>query len=270
MLQSVKTGPSILSADDPNPTEVVNASGKSAFVLTCEHAGRAIPSRLGDLGIDAAKFERHITYDMGAEGLSRRMVALLDALLILQRYSRLVVDCNRPFAARDCFPEISDGTVIPANQHLSEHEWKSRYEEIHQPFHRSIGELLDRREQEQKPAMLLPIHSFTPRSNGKDWLCLVGALFNKDRTLADLFLRAFAAANPGIRVAENEPYRVDNMSDYTIPIHGEARGIPHLLLEIRNDQIGQAGNQARWARLLTDVLTAAAAMIHEKGAIDVR
>jgi predicted N-formylglutamate amidohydrolase len=165
MLQSVKTGPSILSADDPNPTEVVNASGKSAFVLTCEHAGRAIPSRLGDLGIDAAKFERHIT---------------------------------------------------------------------------------------------------------KDRLCLVGALFNKDRTLADLFLRAFAAANPSIRVAENEPYRVDNMSDYTIPIHGEARGIPHLLLEIRNDQIGQAGDQARWARLLADALMAAAAMIHEKGAIDVR
>ena len=113
MLRSIESTTTVLSRLDPDPVEIVNADGKSAFLLTCEHAGRAVPVSLGDLGIDAAEMDRHIAYDVGAEGLSRQMASMLDAPLIVQRYSRLVVDCNRPSAAPDCFPEVSDGTIIP-------------------------------------------------------------------------------------------------------------------------------------------------------------
>src|SRR6478735_5330001 len=112
MLQPSQTPTLLLSLRDPRPVEIVNAVGRSPFVLTCEHAGRAVPERLGDLGVDEADMARHIAWDVGAEGLSRRLSALLDAPLVLQRYSRLVVDCNRPFDAPDCFPEQSDGTPV--------------------------------------------------------------------------------------------------------------------------------------------------------------
>src|SRR5690606_19895805 len=107
MLQILRQDSPLLSGSDEQPVEVVNLSGSSPFVLTCEHAGRAVPLRLGNLGVDAPEMDRHIAYDIGAQELSRAMSALLDAPLFLQRYSRLVVDCNRPFEAADCFPEVS-------------------------------------------------------------------------------------------------------------------------------------------------------------------
>ena len=255
----------ILSGDDPEPVETVNLVGASTFLLTCEHAGRAVPSRLGDLGVERSEFDRHIAYDIGAEGLARMLSSLLDAPLFLQRYSRLVVDCNRPFEAPDCIPEISDGTVVPANKALSQASRRQRYVEIHAPFHRAVGAFLDRRKEARTPTILISVHSFTRRLLGRDREWLLGALSNRDRTFADLFLSDFVAANPGITAAHNEPYVVDDMSDYTIPIHGEARGIPHVLLEIRNDQITTPEGQAIWAQLLSDVLVQATVPISEKG-----
>ncbi|MBA3448003.1 MAG: N-formylglutamate amidohydrolase [Pseudaminobacter sp.] len=255
----------ILSEDDPEPVETVNPGGASRFLLTCEHAGRAVPSRLRGLGLDAPSMDLHIAYDIGAEGLSRALSSLLDAPLIMQRYSRLVVDSNRPFEAADCMPGISDGTPVPANQLLSDEERSRRFAEIHAPFHQAVAAFLDRRETHAKPTILISVHSFTRRLFGRDREWLLGALSNRDRTFADLFLKTFTAANPGIIAAHNEPYVVDDMSDYTIPVHGEARGISHVLLEIRNDQIATPDGQARWARLLSDALPRAAATIDEKG-----
>lgn len=267
MLLHASQDTTILGGDDPEPVETLNLASSSAFVLTCEHAGRAIPSSLGDLGLATAEFDRHIAYDIGAEGLSRAMSALLDAPLIMQRYSRLVVDCNRPFEARDCIPEISDETSVPANKGLSEVERRQRFAEIHTPLHKAIGTLLDQRKSAAKPTILISVHSFTPRMAGRDREWLVGLLSNRDRSFAECFMAAFATANPGISIAHNEPYVVDDLSDYTIPVHGEARGIPHLLLEIRNDQIAQPDGQLRWAELVSDALAGAAATIDEKGKI---
>lgn len=254
MSESAQRQAALLTRDDPDPVEIINPGGSSPFVLTCEHAGRAIPSRLGDLGIPAAEMERHIAYDIGAEGLSRCLSALIDAPLALQRYSRLVVDCNRPFEAEDCFPEISDGTVIPANRGLTPSERKQRFDEIHRPLHDAIAALLDDRQRRGTPAILISVHSFTPRLFDKDRPWHLGLLANRDRSFAEKFMASFAAANPGIVAAHNEPYYVDDISDYTIPVHGERRAIPHVLLEIRNDEISDAEGQAKWASLIAETL----------------
>jgi len=259
MLRSTETDIAVLSPHDPDPVAIVNPDGKSVFLLTCEHAGRAIPKRLGDLGIPRADMDRHIAYDVGAETLSRRLSARLDAPLVMQRYSRLVVDCNRPFEAVDCFPEASDGTTVPANVGLGQQAQRQRFDEIHQPFHRAVAALLDRRAAEAKPTTLVSVHSFTPRLQGgspRPWF--VGALSNRDDSFAQRFLAAFRAAHPEIPCAHNEPYVVDDLSDYTIPVHGEARGLPYLLLEIRNDLILDRDGQQRWAALVADALAAAA------------
>lgn len=247
----------LLSRDDPAPVEVVNRTGSSEFMLTCEHAGRAIAGGLGDLGVSPEDMDRHIAWDIGAEGLSRAMATLLDAPLVLQRYSRLIVDCNRPFEAADCFPEVSDGTVIPANRSLSNMDRMRRFAEIHEPLHRSIADLLDERARSGMQTVLVSVHSFTPVLAGIHRPWLLGALANRDTRFARAFLQAFASRNAGVSIALNEPYTVDDTSDYTIPVHGERRRLAHVLLEIRNDQIGDSTGQAIWAQRLADALRGA-------------
>lgn len=258
MLKANEIPDSVLSVRDPQPVEIVNAGGASPFVLSCEHAGRAIPESLGDLGVAQPDMDRHIAWDVGAEGVSRQLSALLDAPLVLQRYSRLVVDCNRPFEAPDCFPEQSDGTPVPANRGLGEGERHARFDEIHRPFHRALSQLLDSRAAAGPAPVLVAMHSFTPRLAGgphRPWH--LGVLSNRDRSLAGRFLAEFQKRHPDVPSTHNEPYVVDDLTDYTIPVHGEARGIPHVLLEIRNDLIADTDGQRRWAALVAETLVAA-------------
>ncbi|UPJ54397.1 N-formylglutamate amidohydrolase [Bradyrhizobium sp. 200] len=245
----------VLSSPDPAPFEVINADGRADLVLVCEHAGTAIPKQLADLGLPPAELRRHIAYDIGAEGVARLLAAQLDAPLFLQPYSRLVVDCNRPFNAPDCIPEVSDGTLVPGNLGVSELDRRQRYAEIHAPFHREVMLLLDRRAAEGSPTTLVAVHSFTSRlAGGPERPWQLGVLSNRDASLAERFLATFQRRNPTIISAHNEPYLVDDMGDYTIPVHGEARGLPHMLLEIRNDLIGDAEGQRRWAPLIAETL----------------
>lgn len=258
MLQSAEMTAKLLSPSDPEPVALINAGGVSPFVLSCEHAGRAIPEKLGDLGISSTEMDRHIAYDIGAEGLSMRLSNLLDAPLIVQRYSRLVIDCNRPLEAPDCMPKVSDGTVVPVNAGLTDEVRFRRFSEIHQPFHQALARLLDRRRERGIPTVLIAVHSFTPQLLGgpvRQWE--IGALSNRDSRFALRFLDVLRMAHPSVVAAHNQPYFVDDASDYTIPIHGEQRGLPHLLLEIRNDLIERSEQQTHWARLIANMLVAA-------------
>lgn len=258
MLRSVENATAFLRADDPAPVEIVNRNGVSPFVLSCEHAGRLVPGVLGDLGVPPADMDRHIAYDVGAAQVSRKLAELLDAPLFLQRYSRLVIDCNRPFGAPDLTPPVSDGTPIPVNVGLTEADKKVRFDAIHAPFHDTLSAHFDERAATSRPAILVAVHSFTPRLVGgphRPWH--LTALSNRDPGFSLLMLSAFKAQNPGIVTSHNEPYIVDDSHDYTIPTHGEARGLPHTLLEIRNDLLGDDAGQSRWASLVAAALAAA-------------
>ena len=246
----------LLQAGDPDPVEPINSAGPSAIFLTCEHAGRAVPAALGDLGVPTGEMHRHIAYDVGAEGVARGLSARLDAALILQRYSRLVIDCNRPFEAKDSVVTESDGTAVPANRDVTDADRRRRYVEIHQPLHAAIAAALDRRQAAAKPLFLVSVHSFTPvmRATGAVRDFELGLLYNRDPRLAERLAATFRGANPDITVKLNAPYHVDDISDYTIPVHGERRGIPHVLLEVRNDLINDARGQQEWADRLAGPL----------------
>lgn len=266
MRECSKVVASTLSPCDPSPVEVVNAGGSSNFVLICEHAGAVVPWRLSGLGLPQSELLRHIAYDIGAEGVARQLSNQLDAPLFLQRYSRLVIDCNRPFEAPDCIPEVSDGTVIPGNLQLSESERRQRYTGIHEPFHREVSFFLDRRGTLRKPVVLVAIHSFTPQLIGgpeRPWQ--LGVLSNRDGSFAARFLAVFRRRNPTMASAHNQPYIVDDLGDYAIPVHGERRGLPHVLLEIRNDLIGDLDGQRTWAAFIAETLidTQAKGAIHD-------
>ena len=113
--------------------------------------------------------------------------------------------------------------------------------------------------------MLVSVHSFTPlmRVTGAVRNVELGLLHNRDSRLAGRLADTFRAANPDVAVRLNEPYAVDDISDYTIPVHGEKRGIAHVLLEIRNDLINDARGQQEWADRLAGPLRLAADSLKE-------
>lgn len=238
----------LLQPDDPAPVEVVDEHGDGDIVLTCEHAGRCIPKGLNGLGVSPADMDRHIAWDIGAGDLARRLSEKLKAPLILQHYSRLVIDCNRPLDAPDCIPGVSDGTTIAGNRNLSLEAKAQRYGEIHVPLHQTIHRTLER----HRSRVLISVHSFTPIHGTETRPMEAGLLFNRDPRLAHLLHGELVARRPNLQVAFNAPYAVDDESDFTIPRHGEARGIAHVLVEIRNDQLAGVADREAWAILLAE------------------
>ena len=243
----------LLKPEEVPPVREFNAGGRSPFLLTCDHYGRLIPRVLGDLGLPESELVRHIAWDIGIAEVSRRLAVQLDAFLILQTYSRLVIDCNRSPEADSSIVTVSELTTIPGNQNLNPLERERRVEEIFTPYHDRIVAELDRRASSGLPTVLIAMHSFTPAFKGTARPWHVGVLYNRDRRFAGIVLDLLRAEGDLV-VGDNEPYSVSDESDYTIPVHGERRGLPHVELEIRQDLIADADGQKAWADRLSRLL----------------
>ncbi len=241
----------LLTPGDQPPLIVANPGGPAAILLVCDHAGRAVPQRLGRLGLPDEAFERHIAWDIGAGGLCWKLSEALDAAAARQAYSRLVIDCNRAPGREDLVPPVSDGTVIPANQGLEAADLQARIDEIHAPYHAGIAALLDRR-MDQAPPVVVSVHSFTPSMGGVDRPWHVGVLHAHDSPASARMLELLGAED-GLVVGDNQPYAMDGI-DYTIPRHAQARGLDYLELEIRQDLISDEAGQARMAALLAPLI----------------
>lgn len=239
-----------LLKDEDQPAILINENGASPIVLICEHAGRRIPKALGTLGLPESDLERHFAWDIGAQGVSRLLSKLLDAPLALQRYSRLAYDCNRPPEEASAMPATSETTRIPGNEGLSAEHKLARIEGIYRPFHAAVSRLLDARAAQGQASSLATIHSFTPVYKGRQRELELGILHDHDARLAEKLLKAF----PNIDVRRNEPYGPKDGVCHTLHLHGEARGLPHAMIEIRNDLIATERGQMVWAHRLSVVL----------------
>jgi predicted N-formylglutamate amidohydrolase len=248
-----ETSARLLAADEPAPVSVYNANGPSPLLLVADHAGNMIPRALGRLGVPEAELQRHIAWDIGIAGLARLVALALDAMLIEQNYSRLVMDCNRPPGTPNSIPEISELTPIPGNAALSEAGKAARAGAIFRPYHDRIETELEERRQTGRPTALVALHSFTPVFKGAARPWHAALLYNRDPRLARRLL-ALLKAEAGLVVGDNEPYFVSDATDYTIPVHGERRGLPHALIEIRQDLILDENGQRRWADILARLL----------------
>ncbi|MEQ1854431.1 MAG: N-formylglutamate amidohydrolase [Chthoniobacteraceae bacterium] len=243
---------SLLAPDEPAPVILERAESPAPFVITCDHAGQLIPRRLGDLGVSAAERARHIGWDIGALGVARMLAVRLDAVLIAQRYSRLVIDCNRPPDNPDLCCERSEATDIPGNRGLDLHARAERLAAIHAPYHAAIAAVLEKRTAAGRASIYMAVHSFTPRHHRVDRPWHVGVVHGRDVRLATPLLERLRA-EPGIVVGDNEPYCIDE-KDHGIPAHAEARGLPHVLLELRQDLIASVGGQQAWGERLAAAL----------------
>ena len=250
----------LLRAKDPQPVGMERLEARSRCLLIADHAGNAVPERLGDLGIADADLNRHIGIDIGIHGVSRQLSALLDAPYIYQRYSRLVIDCNRPPGHPTSITPLSDGTHVPANLDLSKAEARLREDEIFWPYQKIIGGQIARMALSDKAPVVIAMHSFTPKHGDypapRPWH--IGVLFNRDDRLARPLI-ALLEAEGDLTVGINEPYAVDDSGDYAVPVHCEKGGLLHGELEIRQDLIEVAEGQMAWAQRLARLLPRALA-----------
>jgi predicted N-formylglutamate amidohydrolase len=243
----------LLSADEQAACVTLGEPNALPFLLVCDHAGNRVPRRLGTLGVPDSERQRHIAWDIGAAGVVRHMVRRLGAFAILQTYSRLVIDCNRAPGSPESIAERSEWTHISRNENLSEAEVEARTREIFQPYHDALRDVLDARLRQRRQTILVSVHSFTPSYRGAARPWHIGVMYHRDARLASELLRLLRR-DERLPVGDNEPYSISDETDYTIPVHGEARGIPHVALEIRQDLIADEAGQSTWAGRLAKLL----------------
>jgi predicted N-formylglutamate amidohydrolase len=247
----------LLREGEEHPAIVLNEMGRSPLVLICEHAANRMPLGLGDLGLSEADRQRHIAWDIGAEGVARILSKLLDAPLLLQRYSRLAYDCNRPPEAASAMPETSEIYAIPGNRNLSPEDRKFRITGIYRPFHHRLERLLDDRAAHGTMAIPVSIHSFTRLYNNKPRNFDIGFLFDRDNWLANFMIKAF----PADKARLNEPYGPKDGVLHLMNLHAAPRGLKHVMVEIRNDLIETHKGQNIWANHLSIPLAQAASIL---------
>lgn len=243
-----------------NSVDVRGAGRRGAVVVVCDHASNVVPPDYGGLGLDAVDLERHIAWDPGALGVAERLAHELDAPLVATTVSRLVIDVNRALDEPSLIAATSEDTQIPGNAALTAAQRAGRVTRFHEPYHASIESLLDRRGTAGLATALVDIHSFTPTYCGVARPWDIGVLSHRDHRLGDPLTRALEGerADPLGRplvVGRNEPYRPSEGTFYTMLRHGEARGLPCVMVEIRNDHLSTIAGQRAWADLLARLLT---------------
>jgi predicted N-formylglutamate amidohydrolase len=243
----------VLAADEPPPFFELSRHGVSPFVIVVDHASARIPRSLRDLGLPATELQRHIAWDIGALAMAKRVAVTLDAALVAQNYSRLVIDCNRDPLVESSIPVMSEATAIPGNAGLSDAQKLARRREIFDPYHQRIRELLDARAAAGRATVLVAQHSMTDQYHGVRREMHAAILYNRDRRFAGAMLESLRR-DAALYIADNEPYFVSDATDYTIPRHGEARGLPHVEIEVRQDLIVHEAGQAEWAERISRAL----------------
>ncbi|WP_262028260.1 N-formylglutamate amidohydrolase [Microvirga sp. Mcv34] len=232
---------------------IENPEGRSPLLLICEHASNHLPARYGSLGLGSAELESHIAWDPGALGVAKELSRLLDAPLIHATVSRLVLDLNREPSAPDSIWTLSEHTRIPGNLDLDETERAARVREVYDPFHNAVDSFANARKASGQLAAIVSIHSFTPvyRDVPRPWH--VGLIFDRDARYARS-VEAGLKQDPALVVGMNEPYSPADRVFHTLERHAERRGLPPLMIEIRNDLIRTQDEQASWARRLAPLL----------------
>ncbi len=242
----------MLDKNNKSVANLINVQGDSRYVIICEHASKHIPHRYHNLGLTDAQVERHIGWDIGAQGVAEHLSTLLNSPLILQTQSRLLYDCNRPPSSKGAIAEISEQTVIPGNNNLSDLQKQARADDIYYPFHQSVTHLLDDRKARIN-SIIVTIHSFNPVYNGRKRTVDMGIINDQDpRWAQDLTLAA--AQFKGISVKLNEPYSALDGVTHTLQLHGRARQLDNVMIEIKNDLIAGPKEQLLFAQMLAKLL----------------
>lgn len=238
---------------DFSPFEMIDGDRTKGLVLLADHARKDLPAEYGDLGLPPSAFTRHIAYDIGVEAVTRRLAAMLGVPAVLGGFSRLLIDPNRGEDDPTLIMKLSDGAIIPANHPLSEEERQRRLERFHRPYHDAVAtELAEVGAKAGAAPLVISIHSFTPAWKDVPRPWEVGILWDSDPRAVTPLIEALAA-DPALTVGDNEPYDGALGGD-TMFRHCTAEGLPHALIEIRQDLIADDRGADCWAGRLSPIL----------------
>ncbi len=232
--------------------ERVNPTGAAKLLLLCDHAANIVPETLAGLGLGQSELERHVGWDIGAAAVTRLLAHLLDAPAILSVYSRLVVDCNRALDDPTAMPTVSDRLPIPGNQELSAADKAARAEAYYWPYHHAVAAALDEFARRGIAPAIVSIHSFTPRMNERDRPWQIGILWDRDPRMPVPLMAGLAAL--GLAVGDNVPYSARDPEGFTLRHHAVPRGLAHVLVELRQDEVADDAGAARYAKHLESAL----------------
>jgi predicted N-formylglutamate amidohydrolase len=239
----------LLTAAEGAVVTVENAAGKSPVLLVCEHASMRLPASLGTLGLSPEALTAHLAWDPGALAVARKLSARFDATLVFQNFSRLAYDCNRPPESPDAMPSVSEVFEIPGNRNIEPAERQARVDEIYRPWQRKMSEVIAARKAGARETVLVTIHTFTPVYKGIRRDVEIGILHDKDSRLADAMLSR-AGQDSGYRIQRNAPYGPEDGVTHTLVEHGLANRLPNVMIEVRNDLVGDEMGQSRVSSLL--------------------
>lgn len=241
--------------DPASPAVEIVKGGDRPLILLCDHAGHEVPPEAGELGVGPANLRRHIGWDIGAAEVTRLLAPRLGATAIFNHVSRLVIDVNRRPKSHGSIPPISDGCVVPGNQHLSIEAENARIRAWFLPYHRAVARLIGRFRKAGVIPVLIAMHSFTPRMNGFDRPWQIGVLWRGDRRLA-LPVLEHLHGRGDLVIGDNQPYSGLREFGFSVTFHAQRPRLPHIMFEIRQDEIATAAGAARYAGIVAESLEA--------------
>jgi len=238
--------------------QLINAQGKGDVVFVCEHASCFVPDEFAGLGLDAVALKSHVAWDPGAWAVAQELSAVFNAPLVAPGVSRLVYDCNRPAQAQSAVPQKSEIYDIPGNIGLNDADRLARAERFYLPYRNALTAVLEDAVNAGRRPAFITIHSFTPVYHGARRMLDLGILHDTDGRLANEILNI--TSTEGELVAKsNEPYGPEDGVTYTLAEHAIPRGLPNVMIEIRNDLLNDADAQHAMAMRLAGYIKSALA-----------
>jgi predicted N-formylglutamate amidohydrolase len=232
------------------PFEIVGGRENGGLLLIADHAGRNLPAEYGDLGLPATEFERHIAFDIGVEHLTQALAEQLNAPAVLANFSRLLIDANRNEDDPTLIRQIYDQTIVPGNRKINAVEREHRLNTYFRPYQNAVREMIDLVwTASNMPPLIVSFHSFTPRLvNGSSRPWHIGLLSDADRRATEVLLSSLKD-EPDLVIGDNEPYDGALKGD-TLYVQASARGLAHVLIEVRQDLISDITGAELWAARL--------------------
>ncbi|NNG03530.1 MAG: N-formylglutamate amidohydrolase [Inquilinus sp.] len=244
---------SLIGPDDPPAYSRLNAGGRARALLLADHASNAIPAAMNHLGLGEVPLQRHIAYDIGSRWLTERLAERLDAPALLHGYSRLLIDPNRKLDDPTSVCVISDGVVVPGNRDLTPEDEALRAASFYHPYHDAVAAEIERMTDADQVPAIISMHSFTSRLRGAIRPWHIGILWGNDGRMAVPLIDALRR-DPALSVGDNQPYSGRDMHGNTIETHAMPRGLPNVLIEVRQDLIETRKEAIAWADRMADPL----------------